>query len=201
MVGTVFSYAETLSPLAQTTQGIPDNEVVCRSDLVLMVRDSGNPLCLTPASYLRSVDRGWGNGDLDLLEKNPSQLDAVVATVMLNSDLRAQILEEIKADPHTLILLKSNKKLVSIVEGKGIIGDHGDSSMGGMFGSTAAGKQMEQAMASMGFRMGDDSSISNLVGKMVDAMMPKVMQGMENSPMMGAQMRTDDKLVEDMLEN
>jgi len=36
---------------------------------------------------------------------------------------------------------------------------------------------------------------------MVDAMMPKVMQGMENSPMMGAQMRTDDKLVEDMLEN
>jgi len=37
--------------------------------------------------------------------------------------------------------------------------------MGGMFGSTETGKQMEQMMSSMGFKMGGDSKIGNRVAR------------------------------------
>lgn len=74
MFSVIPSYGETISTLEQAKQGVPASEVDCKEGLVLMVRESGNPACLTPPSYLRSIDRGWGVGDLDLLQVHPEQL-------------------------------------------------------------------------------------------------------------------------------
>jgi hypothetical protein len=196
MFGVSVSYGETLSPLDQTKQGVPASEVICKENLVLMVRESGNPACLTPASYLRSVDRGWGVADLDLMEKHPEQLDAIIATIMQNRELREQVIEKISANPEALEKIKSNEKLMNVLEGKGMVGEgQAGAQMGGMFGSSETGKQMEGMMSSMGFKMGGDSKIGNMIGGMVDSMMGKMEGGMENSPSMGAQMRTSDDLM------
>ena len=80
-------------------QGVPANEVACKENFVLMVRESGSAACLTPASFLRSIDRGWGVADLDLLEEHPEQLDAIIATIMQNRQLREQVIERISANP------------------------------------------------------------------------------------------------------
>ena len=184
------------SPRSQILSGIAPTEVACKENFVLMVRESGNPACLTPASYLRSVDRGWGVADLDLMEKHPEQLDALIATIMQSRQLRDQVIERVAENPEVLEKIKSNEKMMNVLEGKGMVGEgQAGKQMGGMFGSSDAGKQMEQAMSSMGFNMGGDSKMGNMIGKMVDTMMPKMMNGMENSPSMGAQMRTDDNLM------
>lgn len=190
------SFGETDSPLVQTKQGVPANEVACNEGLVLMVRESGTPACLTAPSYLRSIDRGWGVGDLDLLQNNPEQLDSIIEAIMHNRELRQQVIDRISENPEVLGQIQQNEKLMNVLEGKGMA-DEGKAGpqMGGMFGSTEAGKQMEQAMSSMGFSMGGDSKMGNMIGKMVDKMMPKMMNGMENSPSMGAQMRTSDNLM------
>jgi len=94
MFNTISSYGETPSPLEQTKQGIPANEVSCKKGLVLMVRESGDPACLTPSSYMRSIDRGWGVGDLDLLQKHPEQLDSIKATSLLGYNLSNSFLFE-----------------------------------------------------------------------------------------------------------
>jgi len=203
------SYGETLSPLEQTKQGVPANEVACKEGLVLMVRESGSAACLTPASFLRSIDRGWGVGDLELLQAHPEQLDSVIATIMQNRELREQVIERISANPEALEKIKGNEKLMNVLEGKGMIGEgEAGTQMGGMFGSTETGKQMEGMMSSMGFKMGGDSKIGNMIGGMVDTMMGNIesegtmmgsgnslMNGMENSPSMGSQMRTSDNLM------
>jgi len=76
------------------------------------------------------------------------------------------------------------------------IGDgQATSQMGGMFGSSDAGKQMEQAVANMGFNMGGDSITGNMIGKMVDIMMSNTMNGMEDSSSMGAQMGISDNMM------
>ncbi len=200
LIGTSSSFGETLSPLEQIKQGVPANEVACKENFVLMVRESGSAVCLTPASFLRSIDRGWGVADLDLLEKNPEQLDSVIATIMQNRQLRDQIIERVSENPQALEKIKSNEKMMNVLEGKGMVGEgQAGAQMGGMFGSSEAGKQMEQAMSSMGFNMGGDSKMGNMIGKMVDKMMPKMMNGMENSPSMGAQMRTSDNLMGKLL--
>jgi len=184
------------SPKSQMLSGIMPSEVVCKENFVLMVRESGNPACLTPASYLRSVDRGWGVADLDLMEKHPEQLDAIIATIMQNRELREQVIEKISANPEALEKIKSNENLMNVLEGKGMVGEgQAGAQMGGMFGSTETGKQMEQMMGNMGFNMGGDSKMGNMIGGMVDSMMGKMEGGMENSPTMGAQMRTSDNLM------
>gem|GEM_PF-5468580 len=184
------------SPLAQMHSGIAASEVACKENFVLMVRESGSAACLTPASYLRSVDRGWGVADLDLLEEHPEQLDAIIATIMQNRELREQVIERISANPEALEKIKGNEKLMNVLEGKGMVGEgQAGSQMGGMFGSSETGKQMGDMMSSMGFSMGGDSKMGNMIGGMVDKMMGKMTNGMGNSPSMGAQMRTSDNLM------
>ncbi len=196
MFGTVSSFAETQSPLAQFKEGVPASEIACKTGFVLMVRESGSPACLTSPSYLRSVDRGWGVADLDLLQKNPEQLDSIIASIMQNRELREQVIERISANPEALEKIKSNEKLMNVLEGKGMVGQgQAGEQMGGMFGTTETGKQMEQMMSSMGFNMGGDSKMGNMIGGMVDKMMGNMANGMENSPSMGAQMRTSDNLM------
>ncbi|MDH3825732.1 MAG: hypothetical protein OES14_08065, partial [Nitrosopumilus sp.] len=102
MFGTSSSFGEDISPLKQMEQGVPASEVACREGLVLMVRESGEAACLTAPSYLRSIDRGWGVGDLDLLQEHPEQLDSVIAAVMQNRELRQQIIDRISENPEIL---------------------------------------------------------------------------------------------------
>ncbi|MBA4452823.1 MAG: hypothetical protein H2B03_06635 [Nitrosopumilaceae archaeon] len=196
MFGFANAFGEADSPLAQIKQGVPASEVACKEGLVLMVRESGTPACLTAPSYLRSVDRGWGVADLDLLQSHPEHVDAIISAIMHNRELRQQVIDRIAENPEVLEKLKGNERLMGVIEGKGIQGQgQAGQQMGGMFGSTPEGKQMEQAMQSMGFNFGGDSKMGNMIGKMVDKMMPNMMQGMENSPSMGAQMRTSDNLM------
>jgi len=113
MFGVTSSYGETLSPLEQTKQGVPANEVACKKGLVLMVRESGNPACLTPTSYMRSIDRGWGVRDLDLLQKHPEQLDSIKAISLLwdhlsNSYLFENDVEIFYVDRSYISILKTN---------------------------------------------------------------------------------------------
>ena len=184
------------SPRAQMHSGIISTDVVCNENFVLMVRESGSAACLTPASFLRSVDRGWGVADLNLLAEHPEQLEAIIATMMQNRQLREQVIERISANPEALEKIKSNEKLMNVLEGKGMVGEgQAGAQMGGMFGTTETGKQMEQMMSNMGFNMGGDSKMGNMIGGMVDSMMGKMEGGMENSPSMGAQMRTSDNLM------
>jgi hypothetical protein len=90
--------------------------------------------------------------------------------------------------------------------------------MGGMFGTTETGKQMGDMMSSLGFNMGGDSKIGNMIGGMVDSMMGNMesggtmlggmaeppskgsgnslMAGMDDSPTMGSQMRSNGGLME-----
>jgi len=219
MFGATNSYAEALSPLEQTKQGVPASEVACRENFVLMVRESGSAACLTPASYLRSVDRGWGVADLELMEKHPEQLDAIIAHIMQNRELREQIIEKISANPEAIEKIKSNEKLMNVLSGKGMVGTgQAGTQMGGMFGTTETGKQMGDMMSGLGFNMGGDSKIGNMIGGMVDSMMGNMesggtmlggmaeppskgsgnslMAGMDDSPTMGSQMRSNGGLME-----
>ena len=115
---------------------------------------------------------------------------------MQNRQLRDQVIERISANPEALEKVKGNEKLMNVLEGKGMVGEgQAGTQMGGMFGSSETGQQMGQMMNSLGFNMGGDSKMGNMIGGMVDKMMPKVMNGMGNSPTMGSQMRADDDLM------
>ena len=50
------SYSEYLSPKKQLESGVLPEDVICRDDKVLVIRDNGNPACVTE----RTVEKtGW----------------------------------------------------------------------------------------------------------------------------------------------
>ena len=62
---TVESLQTHTSPLKQFMSGIPTNEIQCKESLVLMVKQNGNPACVTLATADKLINRGWTNAKLD----------------------------------------------------------------------------------------------------------------------------------------
>jgi len=49
------------SPLKQMAEGKSANEVICKDDLVLLIKSSdGSAACVTPSTAEKLVERGWG---------------------------------------------------------------------------------------------------------------------------------------------
>ena len=79
---------QVLSPHHQMRMNNNPNQVMCSPDMVLMMRDSnGIPTCVTPQSYLRLADRGWGNFDWDLLSQHPHQMQGIMINMMNNPQM------------------------------------------------------------------------------------------------------------------
>jgi len=195
MFGATSSFGETLSPLEQTKQGTPASEVTCKESFVLMVRESGKAACLTPISFIRSVDRGWGIADLDLMEKHPKQLEAIVATILANDQLRKMVIDRIMENPEAIEKIKENEKLMSIFEGKGMIEDQAGSQMGGMFGDLMGGLGMGDTN---NMEFPESGKAGGMLEKMVRGMMGSITDGMADSPKTQNTIRTTNELMDMM---
>jgi len=51
---------EIMSPYQQIKNGVAAKDVICKSDLSLMIRPSGNPACVQRDSIQRLGDMAWG---------------------------------------------------------------------------------------------------------------------------------------------
>ena len=49
-----------MTPRQQMMMGTNPNQIVCAEGKVLMMKNMGMSACVNPDSYLRLVDRGWG---------------------------------------------------------------------------------------------------------------------------------------------
>ena len=179
--------------MEQTKQGTPASEVTCNESFVLMVRESGKAACLTPISFIRSVDRGWGIADLELMEKHPKQLDAIIATILENDQLRKMVIDRIIENPEAVQKIKSNEKLMSIFEGKGMIEDQAGSQMGGMLGDMMGGMMGEMKGTS---DMEFPGEAKGMLEKMVRGMMGTITDKMEDSPKTQSTIRETDRMMD-----
>ena len=47
------------SPLKQSAMGTASEDVICKNNLQLMIRSSGDPACVKPDTATKLVDAGW----------------------------------------------------------------------------------------------------------------------------------------------
>ena len=80
----VFGDIGTNSPLKQITTGIAPEDVICKSELTLMIRPSGDDVaCVTPGSVSELTIRGW-NGPISS-NSNISDIDATAADIVFKN--------------------------------------------------------------------------------------------------------------------
>jgi hypothetical protein len=98
LINDAFAQSDQVLPPHQQMRMINNpSQVMCSPDMVLMMRDSsGLPACVTPQSYLRLADRGWGNFDWDLLSQHPHQMQGVMMNMMNNP----QMWQHMTTHPH-----------------------------------------------------------------------------------------------------
>ena len=94
------------------------SQVMCSPDMVLMMQDSnGMPTCVTPQSYLRLADRGWGNFDWNLLSEHPHQMQGVMMNMMNNP----QMWQHMTAHPHMTDMMQRHGMMMGHGMGQGMM--------------------------------------------------------------------------------
>lgn len=59
------SFGDLDSPNGQRESGVAPEDIICREDLVLVIRTSGDPVCVTEKSGDKLVERGFGTLGID----------------------------------------------------------------------------------------------------------------------------------------
>ena len=75
-----------MSPKQQIMMGTNPDQIICGDDKVLMIKNIGMPACVSPNSYLRLADRGWGNFDMNTMTNN-QQIQNVMNSMINNPQI------------------------------------------------------------------------------------------------------------------
>lgn len=77
-----------MSPRQQYMVSNDPNQVTCRPGMgVLLSSSTGTPACVTPTTYMRLVDRGWGNYDTNFMMKDQQFMQGIMNNMMYHSQM------------------------------------------------------------------------------------------------------------------
>ncbi|QMU55501.1 MAG: hypothetical protein GKS07_04915 [Nitrosopumilus sp.] len=81
-----FAQKET-SPHQQWEKFADIDMITCKPGYLLILKTGGNPLCVTPATYLKLVDRGYGNYDPSIMSQRPAMSNDLMHAMISNESL------------------------------------------------------------------------------------------------------------------
>ncbi len=69
------SFAQEMSPHQQWKKFADLDMLTCKSGQLLLQKSNGNPTCVMPSTYLKLVNRGYGNHNQSLMEQHPEMMN------------------------------------------------------------------------------------------------------------------------------
>ena len=79
-----------MSPRAQWSINSDISQVTCKEGFVLLTKTNGMPSCVSPTSYLRLVDRGWGMWNGTMMMNRPLMMNTLMGGMMQDPQLMQQ---------------------------------------------------------------------------------------------------------------
>jgi len=146
------------------------DQITCKEDYALLVKANGTPACVSPSSYLRLADRGWGTFDSNIMKNRPMMMQNVMGQMMQDPNLSQQMIDNMMNNPQMMQSMMGNNQMMGMMRGGPMMGQ---GQMGGpMMGQGMMGKGMmmqnPQMMNSMMNQMMNDPELRQ---QMFDAMM------------------------------
>ena len=83
---TSFAQQET-SPHHQWKKFADPDMLICKQGHLLIQKNDGNPACVMPSTYLKLVDRGYGNYDSSIMSKRPEMMNQLMQNMVSNEKL------------------------------------------------------------------------------------------------------------------
>jgi len=157
------------------------NQITCPTGMGMMMSNSGNPACLTPSSYMRLADRGWGNYDYNYMARDQQFMTGMMNNMMQHPQMMGMMMN----DPQMLQAMQSNNQWMGMMHGQGMMGQ-GMMGRGMMMGNYTMGCPMCTGM--MGQGMNQPMMMNNAWMMHNPQMMHGMMGTMMNDPQFQQQM-------------
>ncbi len=81
------SFAQNISPHHQWKIIADPDTITCKSGHLLLQKNDGTPSCVMPSTYLKLIDRGYGNYDSSIMSKRPEMMIQLLQHMVSNEKL------------------------------------------------------------------------------------------------------------------
>ncbi|MDX1596745.1 MAG: hypothetical protein R3327_07385, partial [Nitrosopumilaceae archaeon] len=81
------SFAESVSPRHQWKIVSDIDELTCNNGLILLQKFDSTPACVSPETYLKLVDRGYGMFDSSIMKNRPAMLNNLMKEMISTHSL------------------------------------------------------------------------------------------------------------------
>jgi len=97
-----------MTPKQQMTMGTNPDQITCADGKVLMMNSMGMPACVTPSTYWRLADRGWGNFDTELLAKNQNHMHGIMGAMVNHPQISQHMHDWMRDNPQHVQTMMNN---------------------------------------------------------------------------------------------
>ena len=158
------------------------NQITCPTGMGMMMRHNGDPVCFTPSTYMRLVDRGWGNYDFNYMTKDPQFMTGMMNNMMQHPQMMGYMMNH----PEMMQSMHANDKWMNMMHGQGMMMGKGMMGQGKMMENYTMGCPMCSGM--MGGNMNQPMMMNNPWMMHNPQMMHGMMGTMMNDPQFQQQM-------------
>ena len=88
-----------MTPRQQMMMGTNPNQITCADGKVLMMKHMGMPSCVSPSTYWRLADRGWGTFDTETLAKNQKHMHGVMGAMINHPQMSQHMHDWMRDNP------------------------------------------------------------------------------------------------------
>lgn len=85
----------------------PDT-LICKQGYLLLQKSNGNPSCVSPSTYLKLVQRGYGNYDASIMNKRPEMINALIQSMVSNQSIMYHWHQMMQKNPRIMTDAMSN---------------------------------------------------------------------------------------------
>ena len=107
------SFAQQMTPHQQWKKFADTDMMTCKSGHLLLQKSNGNPACVMPSTYLKLVDRGYGNHNQSLMDKNPEMMTHLMNSMASNEKVMHHWHEMLQKNP-TMMMQTMNDWVLQI---------------------------------------------------------------------------------------
>ena len=112
---------ETLSPRQQWKQFADPDLLTCKEGHILLQKNNGYPVCVTPSTYLKLIDRDYAELDFSLISNRQSMMDTLMQNMVSNQNLMSHWHEMMLKNPNIvnktmndwILQMKENPELLT----------------------------------------------------------------------------------------
>ena len=93
---------QNMSPHKQWKQFVDLDMINCKPGQLLLQKNDGNPACVMPQTYLKLVDRGYGNHNQSMMDKRPEMMNHLMNSMASNEKVMSHWHEMMQNDSYKM---------------------------------------------------------------------------------------------------